>query len=298
MRCRRLSVKDRPRPRGCLRSGGVSPRPLDGAQASKSGPFRCARLPLLLVALLNARQTKSMGIFDRMGKVISSNVNALLDKAEDPRKSVELAVEEMTQSLRDAKQEIVEALGNQKRLGSKAEDLEKEIKKWEQRAELALKSNDEALAREALKQKKRLVTERDRSEGVVAEQRGIVLTMKRELERMEGKLADLKARKATVVAELTRAKRAAADPTASHAAGGAAFDKFREMENKLDQKHAEGSAYNEVEEVLRDGRASDADLEARFAKLEGSGVTASGAPAGDGLDDEISRLKKKLRIES
>ncbi len=239
-----------------------------------------------------------MGIFDRMGKVISSNVNALLDKAEDPRKSVELAIDEMTQSLRDAKQEIVEALGNQKRLGGAAEALDKDIKKWEQRAELALKSNDEPLAREALKQKKRLTTERDRAEGVQAEQRGIVLTMKREMERMESKLGDMKARKTTVAAELTRAKRAAADPTATHAAGGAAFEKFRELENKIEQKRAEGSAYSEVEEALRDGRSSDADLESRFAALEGRGVTATGGPSTDGFDDEISRLKKKLRIES
>lgn len=238
-----------------------------------------------------------MGIFDRMGNVISSNVNALLDKAEDPRKSVELAIEEMTEALRGAKQEIVEALGTQKRLGTKAAEIDSEIARWEQRAELALKSNDEALAREALKQKKRLVTERDRAEAVQAEQRGIVLSMKREMERMEGKLQELKARKTTIANELTRAKRAAADPTATTAAGGKAFEKFRAMEDKIEQKRAEVSAYSEVEAALHDG-PSEADLEARFAELEGRGVTPTGAPAGDGLDDEIARLKKKLRIES
>lgn len=238
-----------------------------------------------------------MGIFDRMGQVISSNVNALLDKAEDPRKSVELAVEEMSDALRQAKQEIVEALGSQKRLGLKADELDKEIAKWEQRAELALKSNDEPLAREALKQKQRLVVERDRAEAVSAEQRGIVLTMKREMERMETKLKDLKARKTTVAQELARAKQAAADPTASPRPGGKAFDKFREMEDKIEQQRAQASAYGEVEEVLRDGRMGEADLEARFAELEGRGVTATGERASDGLDDEIARLKKKLRIE-
>ena len=239
-----------------------------------------------------------MGIFDRMGQVISSNVNALLDKAEDPRKSVEHAVSEMTEALRQAKQEIVEALGTQKRLGMKTEEIDKEIAKWEQRAELALKAHDEALAREALKQKKRLVAERDRSEAVQAEQRGIVLTMKREMERMETKLAELKARKTTIAQEITRGRRAAADPTASAAPGGKAFEKFREMEDKIEQQRAQVGAYAEVEEALRDGRPTDADLEARFAELEGRGVTATGAPAADGLDDEIARLKKKLRIES
>ncbi|MCA9624781.1 MAG: PspA/IM30 family protein, partial [Myxococcales bacterium] len=129
-----------------------------------------------------------MGIFDRMGRVISSNLNSLLDKAEDPGKSLDLTITEMGDSLRSAKKEIVTALGTQKVLGKKVDELDAEVEKWERRAELALKSEDEDLAREALKQKKRTIAERDRAEAQRAEQRGVVLTMKREMERMEQKL--------------------------------------------------------------------------------------------------------------
>jgi phage shock protein A len=238
-----------------------------------------------------------MGIFDRMGKVISGNINALLDKAEDPRKSLELTIEEMGESLREAKKEIVEALGTQKRLGMKVEELDKEVEKWDKRAELALKSDDESLARDALKQKKRLIEERDRAEALQAEQRGVVLNMKREMERMEQKVQELKARKGSIVNEMNKAKKAAADPLATSGAGGKAFDKFREMEDKIEQKRAEVDAYSEVDEVLNNG-LSEAQLEAKFAQLEGRGVTPDGAPAGaDAIDDEIARLKKKLRIE-
>ncbi len=238
-----------------------------------------------------------MGIFDRMGKVISSNINSLLDKAEDPKKSLELTIEEMQQSLREAKKEIVESLGTQKRLGMKLDELDKDVEKWDRRAELALKSDDEQLAREALKQKKRLVEERDRAEGLRAEQRGVVLNMKREMERMEQKLQELKSRKGTIAAEITKAKKAAADPLATPGPGGKAFDKFREMEEKIDHQRSEVDAYGEVDEVLNNG-ISETQLEAKFAQLEGRGVTADGAPKGaDAIDDEIARLKKKLRIE-
>src|SRR5690349_19391804 len=147
-----------------------------------------------------------MGIFDRMGKVISSNVNALLDKAEDPKKSLDLIVEEMQDQIRAAKKELVDAVAAEKVLRKKVEELDAESEKWERRAELALKADDEKLAREALVQKKRVVGERDRAEAMRAEQRSTVLNMKNELERMEAKLEELKAKKGTLAAQMKQAK--------------------------------------------------------------------------------------------
>jgi phage shock protein A len=237
-----------------------------------------------------------MGIFDRMGRVISANLNSLLDKAEDPKKSVELTIEEMGSSLKAAKKEIIEALGTQKRLGKKVDESDGEVERWERRAELALKSGDEDLAREALKHKKRVVAERDRAEAMRAEQRGVVLTMKRELGRMEQKLEELRARKGTIAGELERAKRGAADG-GGLAAGGKAFEEFRRMEDKIDQKRSEADAYGEIDEALNDG-LSATELEAKFAALEGRGYGDKDATPGvDPVDDEIARLKKKLRIE-
>ncbi len=112
-----------------------------------------------------------MGIFDRMGKVISSNVNAPLDKAEDPKKSVDLIDEEMKDQIRAARKELVEAVAAEKVLRKKVDEIDADTQKWERRAELALKAGDESLAREALVQKKRIVGDRDRAEAVRAEQR-------------------------------------------------------------------------------------------------------------------------------
>ena len=70
-----------------------------------------------------------MGIFDRMGRVISSNLNSLLDKADDPKKSLALTIDEMGSSLAAAKKEIVEALGTQKRLSRKVDELDADVAK-------------------------------------------------------------------------------------------------------------------------------------------------------------------------
>src|SRR5579863_3043320 len=100
-----------------------------------------------------------MGIFDRMGKVIQSNLNSLLDRAEDDRKLIELNLDEMEAQIKAGHQEVVQAIAAEKQLRKKADELKADVERWDRRAELALKSGDEALAREALKQKKRVSAE-------------------------------------------------------------------------------------------------------------------------------------------
>lgn len=233
-----------------------------------------------------------MGIFDRMGRVISSNVNALLDKAEDPHKSVDLIVGEMKDQIRAAKKELIDGIAAEKVLRKKVEELDLEVEKWERRAELALRSDDEQLAREALVQKKRVVGERDRAEALRAEQRSAVLNMKSELERMEEKQGQLELRKATIANQLKQAKAGGGAENLGAKGPGGAFAEFRRMEDKIEGQAAEVEAAREVDEALRDGM-SEVELEAKFRSLEAKGkVTA----ATDAVDDELAQLKKKIRI--
>ena len=243
-----------------------------------------------------------MGIFDRMGKVISSNVNALLDKAEDPKKSLDLILEEMKEQIRAAKKEMVDGIAAEKVLRKKVDELDKEVEKWEKRAELALKADDEKLAREALVQKKRVVAERDRAEALRAEQRQAVLNMKAEMERMEAKQQELEAKKGTLAAQLKQAKAGGGAEGLGAKAGssGGAFAEFRRMEEKIEGHVAEASAAREVDDALRDGHLSPDELEAKFSALERGGTGRDGEerPGGKEIDDELDALKKKVRIGS
>src|SRR5512143_2989599 len=207
-----------------------------------------------------------MGIFDRMGKVISSNFNSLLDKAEDDKKLLELNVEEMGEQLKAARQEVISAVAAEKQLKKQADDLSGEAEKWDKRAELALKSGDEALAREALKQKRRVVSEAEAAEKSRQEARNQALEMKEELERMERKLEDVKMRKSTIAARAQQAKAGGGAEGLGAKKGSSAFDNFRQLEDKIEGREAENAAMSEVEDAL--GTREKQDLEAKFRDLE------------------------------
>jgi phage shock protein A len=238
-----------------------------------------------------------MGIFDRMGKVIQSNLNALLDKAEDDKKLILLNLDEMDEQIKSGHQEVVQAVAAEKQLRKKADDLRADVERWDKRAELALKSGDEALAREALKQKKRVSAELEQVDRARGEQRDAALRMKDELERMRTKLADLKMRKGSIIARAQQA-RGGAEQLGSRG-GTSAFDNFRRMEEKIEGREAEGSAMAEVEEALGKGEKTE-DLEARFRDLErqvgGRGETTGSGGGGTEIDEELAALKKRIRV--
>lgn len=244
----------------------------------------------------------AMGIFDRMGKVISSNFNALLDSADDPSKSFELTLSDMRAQVRAARQEVVQSVAAEKQLRRKVEELDAEIVKWERRAELAIKHSDDGLAREALVQKKRLTGERDRAEALRAEQRGNAVEMKAELERMEAKFEEVNAKKSQFVAKAAQA-RAASQGQASlkGGVGGGAFEEFRRMEDQLEAVDATVAAQREVEAALAPGLGPAGmtrdEVEAKFRAMERGG-SSSGSAAASEVDEELAQLKKRVRVDS
>jgi phage shock protein A len=266
------------------------------------GPGKNRGVSLALSHLPRSWHDCPMGIFDRMGRVISSNFNSLLDKADDPKKSIELTLEEMQAQLKAARNEVVRSVAAEKQLRSKVEELDREVDKWSKRAELAIKHDDDDLAREALLQKRRVTGERDRAEALRAEQRGNAIEMKAELERMEQKVEELKSRKGTLIARAKQAKAGGGTEGLGAKPGGSAFEEFRRMEDQIEGVEAAVQAQREVEEALGGGKGpggmSRDEVEAKFRTLEyGASKGDSGAGKSE-VDEELLALKKKIRIES
>jgi len=236
-----------------------------------------------------------MGIFDRMGKVIASNVNALLDKVEDDKKLLELNLEEMADQLRAGRGDIVAALASEKGLVKKAQELRAEAEKWNRRAELALRSGDEALAREALVQKRRIEIECDQVEQAGREQRSLALTMKTDLERMEQKLEEFRLRKSTIATRAQQARAGGGAEALAATPSTNSFDEFRKMEDKISHQEHAGAAAAELEAALK-GPPEARDLEAKFQKLEEAAASSSGGGAGSTVDDELAALKKRICV--
>ena len=242
----------------------------------------------------------AMGLFSRAAQVISSNFNALLDKAEDPRKSLEQTLSEMREQLVAARKEVISGVASEKQLKKKVEELDREVEKWSGRAELAVKSNDDALAREALLQKRRAVGERDRAEAQRGEQRANALEMKEALEHMERKVKELEMRKGTIAARIQQANAGGgAEGLGKLGTGPSAFDEFQRMEDKIEHAEHTVLAEHEVNAAL-DGRSpggmSHAEIEAKFRALESNSSPAADAPAKGEVEEELAALKKKIRI--
>lgn len=238
-----------------------------------------------------------MGIFERMGRVASANFNALLDAADSPEKSLDLTLREMRDQLRAARREVVRALAAEKQLTVKVAELGGEVARWQARAELALRRGDEALARDALAQKRRVAEEQDRSERLRSEQRQVALDLKADFERMERKMEEFSARQGTLAALARRA--AASDPPPPRGSESP-IAAWQDMEDRIDQLDVMADAQREVDEALAGGRVpggmTAAEVEARFAALEREEAASprggvAPAPAGEEPPGKRFRVK-------
>lgn len=237
-----------------------------------------------------------MGIFERIGRVASADLNALLEAS--PEKSLDLTLREMRDQLRAARREVVRALAAEKQLRNQVESLEREVTVWEGRAELAVRRNDDALAREALAQKRRVSLERDRTETLRVQQRQNALELKAEFERMERKMEEFSARQGTIA---VLARQAAASDGAGGMAADSPLSAWQEMEDRIDNIDLVFEAQREVDEALAERRGPSgmtrAEVEAKFVVLESRGASEPPPPSGGGeLDEELARLKKRYRV--
>lgn len=223
-----------------------------------------------------------MGIFDRFNRVLKSNLNSLVDRAEDPAKLLDQTVVDMENELKRSKKDLVTQLGTAKRLEKKVIEHGDEVRSWEDKAVLALRSGDEELAREALKMKQKAKATMDNVQKQADAALGSARDLQSTLEQIESKIEDLKARKTTLAAQVRRAR----ETSSSSAGGGGRFgsdalDGLDQLSGRIDQLEAEVEASNVLDDPER------AAVDRRFRELE----KKSG---GSVVEDELAALKRKL----
>ena len=97
-----------------------------------------------------------MSVFKRFSDVLNSNVNAMLDKAENPEKLVRMIISEMENTLLNVRTESAKTIADKKEMERQIKSFEAEIESWQKRAELALAKGREDLAKQALQEKHRI----------------------------------------------------------------------------------------------------------------------------------------------
>lgn len=135
-----------------------------------------------------------MGTFSRFRHVVSANVNALLERAEDPEKMLKALVREMEDALGEAREAAAGISAERKQLERRIEQLDEETAEWQVRAEKALDKGHEDLARQALARKMTLTEEQQSCRESLQQAQSSVGQIEADIQRLEERLKQAKAK--------------------------------------------------------------------------------------------------------
>jgi phage shock protein A len=216
-----------------------------------------------------------MGILGRISTLIKSNLNGAIDSMQDPGKEIDQMVRDMEDSARQARTEVGQAIAEEKRLGRRISDLEGEIADWQRRAETAVRSGDDGLAKEALKRKAEKEVERGESQKAAQEQSVYAGQLEAALKTLDTRLKEIKLRQGTL-----RAKAKANRQGSPLSGKTSAFDDFERMAGRIDAVEAEAALDEQT-----GGRSPESAAAER--KLNEMAEKSS-------VDDALAELKRKL----
>jgi len=221
-----------------------------------------------------------MGILDRIGTIIRANINDLLSRAEDPEKIINQTLMDMRQAQYEARMEVAQAIAEGKKLERDYKAREREAEGWLAKAQKALESSREDLAREALKRKQSSRALADGLKEQLESHQAMVEKLKTQLLALDAKIDEAERKRQLLIA---RQKRAEAQQSVSAAMQRTdtrkAFEAFDRMEGKISGLEDRVTAEAEL--------AEDLTLDDEFASLE----------TDTALEEELAALKAQVAGE-
>ena len=218
-----------------------------------------------------------MGIFSRFSDIVQANINAMLDRAEDPEKMIRMMISEMEETLIEVRSSSARIIADRKTAERKLGRMKTEISEWERKAKLAIEKGREDLARAALLEKQVL-----NDDVSVVEQDLSVLDdnlskLDQEISQLQGKLQDAKAKEKTLkMRQQTTSARIKARRQTERASVEDAFAKFEQFERRMDHYESELEAMDLGKDA--------SSLQQQFADLEND----------DKINAELERLKSGI----
>lgn len=204
-----------------------------------------------------------MGIFSRFTDIINSNLNSILDKAEDPEKIIRLMIQEMEDTLVEVRTTAARAIADKKEITRKLEGLETEARDWEKKAELALDKGREDLAKSALAEKAQVLKSADALRSQQSALAADLDKLNEDIGSLQAKLADAKLRQQAILARHnTASKRLQVRKRLNDYRIDDALIRFETFERKMDYIEGQVEAYDLGEK--RGGLAQEiSDLESQ-----------------------------------
>ncbi|MBP7335529.1 phage shock protein PspA [Niveispirillum sp.] len=218
-----------------------------------------------------------MGIFSRLGDIVNSNINAILDRAEDPEKLVRLIIQEMEDTLVEVRSSAVKTVAEKKEIERRLSEIRRESEDWQRKAEFALSKDREDLAKGALVAKAKLAEAAEQMASELGRLDSALSKTNEDISALQVKLADAKTREKTLIARhKTATNRLKVRTQLYDDRITDAFSRFEQVERNLDV--LEGRS-----EVLGMGRGAKS-LEDEIAELE----------AESKVESELAALKARL----
>ncbi len=226
-----------------------------------------------------------MSILSRFKEIIASNLNAILDKAEDPQKMIEQYLKELTGDLAEVKRETASVMADEAKAKRNLVANQEEVVKYTQLARKALEAGDEANAKVFIKKKQSLEEVGETLQQVYDVAASNSQKMRQMHDKLVNDLNELHTRKAAIEAKI---KIAEAQKKVNEVAGASAANKaeaslnaFARMEEKVDHMLDEANAMAELQMERTDDAIAaeakyyeaisnskvDAELEAMKAEL-------------------------------
>lgn len=214
-----------------------------------------------------------MGIFTRFRDIVSANINAMLDRAEDPEKLIKLMIREMEDTLVELKAACAGVMAEVRKIQRRLDEVDARIEYWDEKAALAVRKNRDDLAREALVEKRRYRRRRETLAEEAGELKTLVGHYQDDIRQLEEKLKSARDKQRVLVQRQVHARRKKeAMEEIRRADSSAVMTKFEELESRIDRMESEADLVNygrenDLEEAL-DNLSADDEIEAELQALK------------------------------
>jgi phage shock protein A len=215
-----------------------------------------------------------MGVFSRLSDIINSNINAMLDKAEDPEKIARLIIQEMEDCLVEVRSAAARSMADKKEYERDIVSLEASRLDWATKAELAVEKGREDLARGALAAKQRAERETESRRQALKAIEEIGLKRQDDLEKLQAKLDEAKTKlRALIVRREAAEHRIAMRSRIEVNKVDEAMRRYAQVERKVDEMEAYADLIN----------VGERGLEAQFQELA----------AEESIEKELNEIKRR-----
>jgi phage shock protein A len=218
-----------------------------------------------------------MNFFTRIWQVIKANINALIDRIEDPEKALEQSIRDMQSQVQRVRADVINVVAEEKKLKAQVDKHQKEIKRWEKNAMLAVKEEKEDLAREALHRKRQSIELVQQLQPQWERQVAVAGRLKEEYQQLKNRIESAQHKKRGLILRLRHAE------TQKRLQGMLSDLKtdrtFERLEQKISETEALTEAKMEVEEL---------SLERQFEQLSSSGDLD--------VEQELAALKERMQL--